>query len=206
MSSTILFPITLLLLALLGGCSQKAPAANPMGNLQAIALYQDEGDDLPAFAWPDTRGRIFDNSRLEGKWTLLYFGYTNCPDICPTALSKVSAALRQIGPGIDLSRLQVVFITIDPDRDDMATMKSYVRYFHPSLLGARDEIERIRPLTDALGIRHYIAKSPDGSLYNVAHSGDIAVIAPNGKHIGMIQTPMDSKAIAHDLSQLLQTR
>jgi len=206
MPSRIPLSFILLLPLLLGGCSQKTPAADPLENLQAIALYEDEGGELPAFSWPDTRDGLFDNQRLKGKWTLLYFGYTHCPDICPTALSKLAAALRRIGDGSDLNRLQVVFVTIDPDRDDMATMKTYVRYFHPALIGARDDIERIRPLTRALGIQHYITKSLDGSLYNVAHSGDIAVIDPDGKHIGMIQTPMDSKAIAHDLSQLLQTR
>ena len=194
--------IAMLLLLTLSGGLRSAP----LDNLESIALYEDEGGALPAFSLPDTRGGRFDNTRLTGKWSLLYFGYTQCPDICPTALSTVATAVRSVEKAVRTDRLQVVFVTIDPQRDDMVTMKRYVRYFHPSFLGARADLDSVRPLTRALGIQHYITQSLDGSLYNVAHSGDIAVIDPDGKHIGMIQSPMDSKAIAHDLTQLLQTR
>ncbi len=207
MLSTIPTPIAPLLLLILVGCSSlSSEASGPLENLESIALYADDGGDLPGFSLPDTRDDRFDNRRLRGKWSLLYFGYTHCPDICPTALSTVAAAVRAVEKQTSLDSLQVVFVTIDPERDDMATMKQYVHYFHPTFLGARADLDSVRPLTRALGIQHYITKSHDGSLYNVAHSGDIAVIDPDGKHIGMIQPPMDSKAIAHDLTQLLQTR
>ncbi len=174
-----------------------------LSGLQSIALYRDEGGALPRFSFPDTLGRSFDNTRLRDKWTLIYFGYTHCPDICPTALTTLASAVRQIESDAKLDRLQVVFITVDPERDNMDTMKNYVRYFHPRFIGARAGLDDLRVLTRALGILHYITRNPDGSVREVAHSGDIVVINPQGRHIGMIQPPMDSQAIASDLARLL---
>ena len=177
-----------------------APAA-PEG-LQSVALDREPPGRLPDFRLLDTRDRPFRRQSLVGKWSLLYFGYTQCPDICPTALSALASAFREAGKQANLDRLQVVFVTVDPERDRPEVMKQYVRYFHPAFLGLRADLTETRKLSSAVEIFHYIAKSRDGSRYTVSHSGEIAVIDPRGLHVGRIEPPFDSASIAADLIKL----
>ena len=197
---------TLLVIALLflpmAALSQDTSVPAQREDLQSIRLDHDPPGQLPDFRLLDTRDRPFDRQSLIGKWSLLYFGYTQCPDICPTALSALASAFREAEKQANLDWLQVVFVTVDPDRDRPEVMKQYVRYFHPAFLGARADLAKTRKLSSAVEIFHYIAKNRDGSHYTVSHSGEIAVIDPRGLHVGRIEPPFDSASIAADLIKL----
>lgn len=171
--------------------------------LQAATWFGEQAKPLPKFELTDHFDRPFNNQSMLGKWHLLFFGYTNCPDICPDTLQMLANMITQIEDDKIKQQLQLTFISVDPERDDLHKMKAYVRYFNPNILSARSEIDRVNILTDAIGILHYIVKSNDGEVYDVAHSGTLVLIDPEGKYTGLFSSPHDSNKIAHDLTVLI---
>lgn len=171
--------------------------------LQAATWFGDQARPLPAFNLTDHNGNAFNQQSIKGKWQLMFFGYTNCPDICPDSLQTLSNMMSAISDESVKQKLQITFITVDPERDDLAKMKAYVSYFNPSFMSARGEMDELYSLTDALGVPHYISKSKDATRYEVSHSGVLTLIDPEGRYTGIFSTPHDSAKIAHDLSVLI---
>lgn len=173
--------------------------------LQAATWLGDQAKTLPAFQLTDHDGQSFTEQSLNGQWDLLFFGYTHCPDICPDTLQVLANVTKQIEDPAVRQQLRVTFVTIDPERDDLARMKSYVEYFNPAFHSARGDMEQLRKLTGALGIYHTIEKSEDGSRYEVAHSGVLTLIDPQGRFSALFSTPHDGTRIAHDLNELIRS-
>lgn len=118
---------------------------------------------------------------FRGKVTLLYFGYTMCPDICPTNLSLMSNALAQLSE-TELAQVQGIFISVDPGRDTMERLSEYTHYFHPSLIGVSSTAEVIRELADRYGVAYQkVAQEDSATNYVVDHSSETYVIDPKGK-------------------------
>jgi protein SCO1/2 len=135
------------------------------------------------FALTDHTGRSVDETLLQGRYNLIYFGFTFCPAICPTELQKIRLVLDRLGTRGDM--IQPVFITVDPERDTVEIMKNYVALFHPRLIGLTGTPEAI---ADTLKHwRVYARKVDDPSLsdYTVDHSSYIYWIAPDGTVLGM---------------------
>ena len=116
---------------------------------------------------------------LKGKVVLLYFGYTFCPDICPTSLGFTSQALASLDKA-ELDKVQMLFVTVDPERDTLDKLKAYTAYFHPSILGLSGTPEEIARVAKSYGAVY--AKQETGSAggYVVDHSANTYVIAPDG--------------------------
>jgi protein SCO1 len=171
--------------------------------LKAATWFGSQARPLPAFELTDHRGKPFNQQTIKGKWQLMFFGYTNCPDICPDSLQMLTNMIKLISDESVIQQLQITFVSIDPDRDDLEKMKTYVTYFNPSFMSARGEIDEVNKLTQALGVMHYISKSADGSRYDVAHSGVLTLIDPQGRFTGIFSPPHDSAAIAHDLTKII---
>lgn len=171
--------------------------------LHATTLLGDQAKPLPAFQLIDHNGNPFNKESMMGKWNLLFFGYTNCPDICPNTLQLLADTMDQIKDENVRNNLQIAFISVDPDRDELTKMKSYVTYFNDEFLSAKAEIDKINVLTEAIGILHYTVKSSDEEVYDVAHSAALTLIDPDGNFTGVLSTPHDSGKIAHDLTALI---
>ncbi len=130
----------------------------------------------------DHRGRPVDETLLEGRLTLLYFGFTYCPDFCPTELANMVAAKDALAArGVDA---QLVFVTVDPERDDQQTLSDYVTAFHPDMIGLRGSPEQVRAAAQAY--RVYVQKvetpdAPDG--YTMDHSTFVYAMGPDGRFI-----------------------
>ena len=143
---------------LLAGCGA-AGAAAPTGPAAAPAVapqhgyHGDEPDgppSRPSFVLTDTSGRTYDFAReTGGSPTLLFFGYTHCPDECPTAMADIRAALQQSSPEVR-ERTTVVFVTTDPARDDAATLRRWLDQYSPSYVGLRGTPEQVRAATSAV--------------------------------------------------------
>ncbi len=174
--------------------------------LQAMTWLGDQAKPLPEFALTDHNHQPFTNETIKGKWHLLFFGYTHCPDVCPTTLQMLADAVKKIKDPAVLKQLQIDFITVDPDRDDLASLKPYVTYFNKDFIGVRGDMVNIDVLTHALGILHYIVKSKNGKVYEVAHSGNLTLIDPKGRFIGIFSAPHDGAKIAHDLSAIIESQ
>lgn len=171
--------------------------------LEAATWLGEQAKPLPAFELTDHAGHPFNQQTTQGKWQLMFFGYTNCPDICPDSLQMLTNMVKLLDSDSVKQQLQITFISIDPERDNLANMKTYVEYFNPSFMSARGEIEEVNKLTEALGIMHYINKSEDGSKYEVAHSGAMTLIDPQGRFTAVFVPPLDAANIAHDLTMII---
>lgn len=123
---------------------------------------------------------------FRGKVVLVYFGYTYCPDICPTSLAATSEGLKQLTPD-ELARVAMVFVSVDPKRDTLPRLKEYVEFFHPSILGATGTLEEIAEIARRYGVFYAEQKvETAGDGYVVDHSTDTYVIAADGKLVAKI--------------------
>ncbi len=152
-----------------------------------------------------------DNRVFEEHWSLLFLGYTYCPDICPTtmaALGRIYPELKKIGTD---SPIQVVFVSVDPQRDTPERLASYVEYFNPEFVALTGEHAQLFPFVRSLGLMYAIAESTDNPNYLVDHSASVVVIDPQGRAVGRFKpkyTPgelaiSDSIQIAKDLPLII---
>ena len=152
------------------------------------------------FQLVDQNGKTVTNADLKGKWSLVYFGYTHCPDACPTALNDISIALDELGPKRDAVR--PVFITVDPERDTPEVLKSYVTAFDAPILALTGTPEEIAQA--ARGYRVYYAKHPEtGGDYSMDHSSVIYVMDPEGRFTASFTHENTPEQIAERLKKLL---
>ena len=148
----------------------------------------------------DQNGQTVTDADLKGKWSLVYFGYTHCPDACPTALNDISIALDDLGPKRDAVR--AVFITVDPERDTAEALKSYVTSFDAPILALTGSPEAIAQA--AKGYRVYYAKHPEaGGDYSMDHSSAIYVMDPEGRFTASFTHESTPEQIAERLKKLL---
>jgi protein SCO1/2 len=162
----------------------------------------------PAFDFHlvDQDGKAFRLSQLRGKAVLFSFGFTHCPNVCPTTLSDL-AKVYQALPAKDREKVQVLFVSVDPQRDKPETMKSYVPYFNDSFIGLTGTEAELAEAAKAYGayyeIIHDAGTNPD--LYTVNHSALIYLISPDGKWklLYNFDQVRDSKKMVQDLKQVL---
>jgi protein SCO1 len=148
----------------------------------------------------DQNGKSVTNTDLEGKWLLVYFGYTHCPDACPTALSNIALALADLGSA--KNEVRPVFITIDPERDTVPAMKDYVAAFDAPILALTGSDAAIAQTAKAY--RVYYAKHPEpGGDYSMDHTSIIYVMDPKGRFIASFTGEDPPEQIAARLKKLL---
>jgi protein SCO1 len=148
----------------------------------------------------DQNGKPVSDTDLKGKWQLVFFGYTHCPDTCPTALNEIALALERLGA--KRNEVEVVFITVDPERDTPEMLKSYVASFDApiiALTGAPDAVAQA-----ARAYRVFYAKHPlPGGDYDMDHSAVIYVMNPEGRFTATFTPDSTAEAIADRLQKLL---
>jgi protein SCO1/2 len=148
----------------------------------------------------DQNGKPFSDADLKGKWHLIFFGYTHCPDTCPTALNELSLALDRLGAKRDA--VQVVFITVDPERDTPETLKSYVQSFDAPIVALTGSAQDVAQAAKAY--RVFYAKHPraDGE-YDMDHSAVIYVMNPDGRFTATFTPDSSADAIVQRLQKLI---
>lgn len=152
---------------------------------------------LPEFTLTDQSGAAFDASRLKDRWSLLFFGFTHCPDVCPTTLGMLAQTEKSLVDLPDGLKPQVVLVSVDPKRDTPAQLASYVKFFSPSFTGVTGSQNAIDEFTRSLGVP--VAISPlDNGDYTVDHSAAIFLIDPDGAMRALFSTPHSPSIIAAD--------
>jgi protein SCO1 len=152
------------------------------------------------FRLVDQNGKTVTDADLKGKWSLVYFGYTHCPDACPTALNDIAIALDELGP--QRNAVRPVFVTVDPERDTPEVLKSYVTAFDAPILALSGTLEEIAQA--AKGYRVYYAKHPEaGGDYSMDHSSVIYVMDPEGRFTASFTQENSPEEIAERLKKLL---
>ena len=152
------------------------------------------------FKLVDQNGRTVTNTDLEGRWLLVYFGYTHCPDECPTTLNNIAIALKDLGA--KRSEVRPVFITIDPSRDTPQVLKNYVAAFGAPILALTGTTAQIAKAADAY--RVYYAKHPEaGGDYSMDHSSIVYVMDPKGRFTASFSDDDTPAQMAERLQKLL---
>lgn len=154
------------------------------------------------FTLTDQNGNPFTLSSTRGKVVMLYFGYTSCPDVCPLTLSDMSNARSDLGANAD--QVQIVFVTVDPERDSQQVLQKYIPAFDPSNIGLRGTPEEIKAVADAYGVKYKKTVLKDSALgYAVDHSAFIYVIDRNGQLRELLPFGTQREDIASDLKILI---
>jgi protein SCO1/2 len=183
-------------LALLAGLLFAAPAAaqsahHPLQAAESVGIN-------PRYLLQDPRGRSVTNEDFRGRFQLISFGYTYCPDVCPTTLVEMAAILKQLGEQAD--RLQPIFITVDPERDTGKVLQTYTEFFDPRILGLTGSPALVRRAADNFKIRYAKVREPGNENYAVDHSAGMILLGPDGEFIKKFAfaTPVDNIVSALD--------
>jgi len=150
---------------------------------------------VPQFALTDHNDAAFDPQRLQGHWSLLFFGFTQCPDVCPTTLNTLARSLALLGDLPASRRPEVVMISVDPERDTVTRLRDYVPFFDPTFVGVTGATAEIDALTAALGVAHQKIPRDDGD-YTVDHTASIFLIDPTGRQAALFSPPLEAADLA----------
>lgn len=180
-----------------------APVAGPVlpaERLKTVRLYP-QVRALPPFALEQSDGTPLLPAELQGRWTVVFLGFTHCPDVCPTTLSDLAMAQKQwagLAPG---KRPQVLFVSVDPGRDTPAKTGEYAAYFHPDTLAATAPEPALQAFASSLGLVYMKVAGIEGD-YSMDHSTQLIVLDPQGRQAGLIRPPLVPADIAADLALL----
>jgi len=181
-----------------------------MGDASAARIAAN-ADKLPVndglggrFILTDHLGQSVTEQDMLGHYSVIYFGYTFCPDICPTGLQTLSVALQRMGA--DAQRVQPYFITVDPERDSVEVMRTYVGYFDERLVGLTGSTAMIKRVADQFGAKfeRVESTSSDPNRYIMDHSASFYLMGPDGRFVSKFAYGIDAETLARDLSQKLR--
>ncbi len=145
--------------------------------------------DLGAFSLIDHHGQAFTRENLKGTWTLVFWGFTHCPDVCPTTMTFLAEVVSQLEQ-TEAANTQVVMVSVDPARDTQDVLAQYVPYFHPDFVGVTGEFTEILQLAHRFSAPFRKVTEADGS-YQVDHSSNVALVNPRGDFHGFFRAPLD---------------
>jgi len=157
------------------------------------------------FALVDGSGATITDKTFRGKWELVFFGYTYCPDLCPTTLSTIADALNELGPLA--AQVQPLFITVDPQRDTPEIVGAYVKNFDPRIVGLTGSAEAIAAVAAEYKVYYAVHKTGDGpGDYLMDHSGFVYLMNPEGNFARVLSGETSGKAMADKLRPFLSPR
>lgn len=176
------------------------PAPAPGGAVIATAGAAVGGP----FALTDTTGRRVTDADFRGRYLLIYFGYTFCPDVCPTELQAMGRALDLLGPAAD--RIVPVFITVDPARDTPRAIADYVRAFHPRMIGLSGSAEEIAGVAKAFRVYYRLGQpsKPGADDYLVDHTSFVYLLGPDGKLAALLRGGVGPEVLAQGIRSVLR--
>ena len=169
----------------LGGRESPAVVSN-------ATVYQSPRP-LPALGLTDDTGSTFDATGLDGGWAWVFFGFTNCPDVCPMTMQTLATAWDLIED--DALRPRVVLVTVDPERDDVAELGRYARHFNPEFRGVSGSRQAIEALAQALYVSVLRIPLDDGG-YTIDHSAAVFIVDPSGSVVAVSTPPHAARTIA----------
>lgn len=185
--------ITLLFVAVLVSVffyTKLQPRGMSDAELQAQGAYLfQQPRDIGGFQLTDDNGNAFGPEDLRGQWSLLFFGFTFCPDICPTTMATLAQFYDQLEPGL-AEDTQVILVSVDPARDTPAKLHDYVRYFNPTFRALTGEFLELQRVATALNIP-FIKERGAGENYLVEHSANVVILNDRGHYVGFFRAPLE---------------
>ncbi|MGB1800479.1 MAG: SCO family protein [Gammaproteobacteria bacterium] len=167
--------------------------------------------DIEELFWPnpkqvgdfntlDHTGTKFGYEQLAGKWSFIFFGYTHCPDVCPITMSVMADVYKKLQPQHD--DIQVIFASVDPDRDTTEKLAQYVSYFNKDFIGLGGDSEKVNSLTKQIGVAYYINKEKQEENYLVDHTASIFLFDPKARLIGKLSVPHEADKIIQQFTDI----
>lgn len=190
-----------LALGLLAGYLVFGPRPLPRPRTDALLLQAPKA--LSDFSLMDDTGHSFTAASLQGHWSLLYTGYTHCPDACPTTLAALDQAMKFLKIPVD-RHPQVYFISVDPQRDSPELLKNYTFYFNPGFIGVTGSQDQLQVLTAPLGLDFSYEKPDAKGNYGVVHSTAVVLVDPKGREVALYTPPLDPKRMASDYVNIIR--
>jgi protein SCO1/2 len=141
---------------------------------------------------------------IAGHWTFVFFGFTNCPDICPATLTQLvvlNTVLKKSGP--DYPSVQFYFVSVDPERDTPEHLATYINYFDKSFVAVSGDMQELLAFEKQFGVFHRFVEQPGGRSYTVEHSADTFLIDPAGRIVARFQPPMDINKVASQYAEFV---
>ncbi|MCE0724811.1 MULTISPECIES: SCO family protein [Legionella] len=162
--------------------------------------YLENPRPVNRFSLTGIDAKSFDNNSLKGKWTVMFFGFTNCGYVCPTTMAELTKMYHLLEDKGVKNLPRIVMISIDPERDHQEKLASYVTSFHPDFYGARGDEESIKSMTREMGIAYakVIENGNDSTNYDIQHSGALMLFNPQGKLNAFFTTPHHADLLAKD--------
>jgi protein SCO1/2 len=172
----------------------------------SLELLREQGRDeiIPRYLLQDPYGRPVSNEDFRGRFQLIAFGYTFCPDVCPTTLVEMATLLKSLGPRA--GKLQAIFITVDPERDTGKVLKTYTEFFDTRILGLTGSPQLIRRTADNFRIRYARVEHPGGGPYAVDHAAGMILLGPDGRVLRKYAFGTPTDDILTSLQDLLPGR
>ncbi|MBU0808221.1 MAG: SCO family protein [Gammaproteobacteria bacterium] len=175
---------------------------DPTALLDAGIVLLPQSRSLPELSLINQDGQAVAVDQMKDQWSLLFFGYTFCPDICPATLAQLRQLQGQL-PAETLAKLQIVLVTVDPNRDTPEQLKKYLDYFDAGFIGLTGEQATIQKLANSVSIP-FIPADTSKENYTVDHSGNLVLIGPDGRQRGFIRAPINTAKLAAQLPGLLE--
>ncbi|MFT5129861.1 MAG: protein SCO1/2 [Rhodothermales bacterium] len=178
-------------------------AIDPNPQLESATVFYNQSRALPAFSLQDHHATAFSPERLSGRWSVVFLGYTHCPDVCPVTLGHLRT-MKGMLPDALRDELDVVFVSVDPERDSLDHLKKYVTFFDEKFLGVTGSPQELGLLAKGIsGLFHVDEHEPGNKTYLVDHSSHIAIINPLGRFHGIFSYPHEPEVMAREFQTIV---
>lgn len=195
-----LFGIAAFIAAVLGllFASVLVPRGMTEDEAQKLGFYHfDEPRVVSDFDMTNHLGEPVNLNSLRGGWSLIFFGFTTCPDICPTTLSVLSESVKEMA-----STPRVIMVTVDPERDTSERLSQYVPAFHPDFAGYRGTFDETVKLAEQLNVAFGKIPGPQADSYTMDHTASLVLMDPQGRYAGFLKAPHNAQNIARVMDSL----
>lgn len=193
--------IALVIGAVVNKVLRPAPLDRDLLSENGVYLF-DEPRQLPEVSLQSASGGDWSTTDLQGQWDLLFFGYTFCPDICPTTMAELRQVTASLPPE-QANNLRVTMISVDPQRDTPQQLRQYLEFFQAGFHGATGEPEQLGKLAQALSVA-YIEPDTSTADYLVDHSGQVVMVDPAGHYVGFLRPPLNPQQLSQWLPRIME--
>ncbi len=181
----------------------------------AITMRGADSPTIPGFLWPEPpRLSTFELDRDDGEklteedfrghWTLVFFGFANCPDVCPTTMNTLARVVEKLQSSPALAKkLQLVFVSVDPERDKPEMLRAYVDYFNEDFIGATADEQRLAEFAAQFGVLYMRIETPGQDAYTMDHSTSVLLVDPALNTVGLFSQPHVADEIASSITQIV---
>lgn len=161
--------------------------------------------DITPFNLVNAEQKPFTNNDLNGHWSILFFGFTQCPQLCPTTLAILNDTYQQLEKKKNVKLPQIVFISVDPERDTPPVIQKYIASFNKNFVGATGSQDEIKKLTATLNVLYMKVQKPntnDPMSYQIDHSGTLLLVNPEGKLLALFSSPHTAEILANNIAAI----